>query len=49
MYKVNVFFENKADIHKDKIKSIDFKERKAILEKAFSTFYGRDVKVDYVK
>lgn len=49
MYEVKVFFESEDNIHKDKIECIDSERRKAILEKAFSTFYKRNVEVDYIK
>ena len=43
MYEVKIFIEDKE------VKKIDAQQRKAILEKALSTFHKKDAKVDYIK
>jgi hypothetical protein len=43
LYEVKVFIENKE------VKKIDDQQKKAILEKAFSNFHKRDVKVSCAK
>ena len=49
MYAVNISFENKDNIQTKDINNLKQSERKAILEKAFSTFYKKNVRIDYTK
>ncbi len=49
MYTVNISFENKDNIQTKDIKNLELPERKAILEKVFSTFYTKNVVVNYIK
>ena len=43
LYEVKVFIENKE------VKKLDEQQRKAMLEKALSTFHKKDAKVSFVK
>lgn len=45
MYTVNVSFENKDGIHSENIKILNIQQKKAILEKALSTFYKKNIKI----
>lgn len=49
MYTVNIYFENKDNIKTKDIKNLELSERKAILEKVFSTFYKKNIVVNYIK
>ena len=49
MYTVNISFENKDNIQTKDIKNLELSERRAVLEKAFSTFYKKNVVVNYIK
>lgn len=48
-YEVIYLYEVKIFIGDKEVKKIDDKQRKAILEKALSTFHKKDVKVSYTK
>jgi len=46
---VNISFDGKDDVHIKDIKNLEVSQRSAILEKALSTFYKKNVKIDFIK
>ena len=49
LYIVNISFEDKNNIQTKATEELTLQERKLILEKAFSTYYKKPVKINYVK
>ena len=49
LYKINISFYNKENIHLMDIKELKDSQRNAILERALSTFYKKNVKVSCMK
>ena len=48
-YEVIYLYEVKIFIEDEEVEKLDDQQRKAILEKALSTFHKKEAKVDYIK